>query len=130
MSNKFYTYKYTDCLSSSDLKNALHNIYNDFVVVPTDKATENITVVCKRFYASVIGRKSGSANDIIDKNIRDLKIKFGIDNNPIENHRLPYVYWVSKMHKKFIKARFKKSSPMSSSKPLTRTAKSNSLFGF
>ena len=27
-----------------------------------------------------------SANDIIDKNMRDLKIKFGIDNIPIENH--------------------------------------------
>ena len=26
------------------------------------------------------------ANDIIDKNIRDLNIKFGIDNIPIENH--------------------------------------------
>ena len=30
-----------------------------------------------------------SANDIIDKNIRDLKIKFAIDNIPIDNHRLP-----------------------------------------
>ena len=27
-----------------------------------------------------------SANDIIDGNIRDLKIKFGIDYIPIENH--------------------------------------------
>ena len=27
-----------------------------------------------------------SANDIIDENIRDLNIKFGIDNIPIENH--------------------------------------------
>ena len=27
-----------------------------------------------------------SANDIIDGNIRDLKIKFGIDNITIENH--------------------------------------------
>ena len=29
---------------------------------------------------------SVSANDIIDGNIRDLKIKFGIDYIPIENH--------------------------------------------
>ena len=32
LSNKLFTYKYTDCLSSSDLKNALRNMYNDFVV--------------------------------------------------------------------------------------------------
>ena len=30
-----------------------------------------------------------SANDIIDKNIRDLKTKLGIDHISIQNHRLP-----------------------------------------
>ena len=48
-----------------------------------------------------------SANDIIDKNMRDLKIIYGIDNIPIENHRLPYI-WMPKVHKNLIKARFKK----------------------
>ena len=87
----------------------------DFVVVPIDKATGNIPLVCKRFYASVITRElwlnnnsstdtyknAGglSANDIIDGNLRDLKIKFGIGNIPIENHRLPNMYWMPKMHK-------------------------------
>ena len=91
-----------DCLSSSDVEIALDNIHKDFVVVPIDKATGNIVLVCEIFYASVITRELGlnnnsstdtynnagalSANDIIDKNIRDLKIKFGIDNIPIENH--------------------------------------------
>ena len=45
-----------------------------------------------------------SANDIIDKNIIDLKIKFGIDNIPIENHPLPNMYWMPKMCKYPIKA--------------------------
>ena len=62
-----------------------------------------------------------SANDIIDGNIRDLKIKFGIDNIPIENHRLPNMYWIPKMHKNPIKARFIIASPKSSMKPLART---------
>ena len=62
-----------------------------------------------------------SANDIIDKNIRDLKIKFGIDNIPIEIHRLPNTYWMSKIHKNPIKARFIIASPKSSIKPLART---------
>ena len=77
-------------------------MHQDFVVNPIDKATGNIFLVCKRFYASVITSElelnnnsstdtynnSGglSANDIIDKNIRDLKSKLGIDNIPIENH--------------------------------------------
>ena len=91
LTNKLYTNKHRDCLSSPDVKNALDNIHKDFVVVPIDKATGNIALVCKRFYASVITRELGlnnnsstdtygnagglSANDIIDKNIRDLKIK-------------------------------------------------------
>ena len=126
-----------DCLSSPDVKNALDNIHKDFVVVPIDKATGNIALVCKRFYASVITRELGlnnnsstdtyknagglSANGIIDGNIRDLKIKFGIDNIPIENHRLSNMYCMPKMHKNPIKARFIIASPKSSIKPLART---------
>ena len=47
-----------------------------------------------------------SANDILDKNIRDWKIKFVIDRISIENDRLPNMYWMPKMHKNPIKARF------------------------
>ena len=105
LTNELYTNKHREWLSSPGVKNTLDNIHKDFIVVPIDKTTGNITLVLKRFCASVITRKlvlnnnsstdtynnacGLSANDIIDKNIRDLKIKFGIDNIPIENHRLP-----------------------------------------
>ena len=126
-----------DCLSSPDVKNALDNINKDFVVVPIDKATGNIALLSKRFYASVITGELGlnnntstdtynnsgglSANDIIDGNIRDLKIKFEIDNIPIENHQLPNIYWMPKMHKNPIKATVIIASPKFSIKPLART---------
>ena len=99
LTNKLYTNKRKDCLSSPDVINALDNIHKNFAVVPLDKATGDTALVYKRFYASDITRELGlsknssihtynntggfSANDIIDKNIRDLKIKFGIDNFPI-----------------------------------------------
>ena len=89
-------------------------IHKDFVVAPIDKATGNIALVCKRFYASVITRELGlnndsstdtyknagglSANDMIDGIVRDLKIKFGTDNIPFENHRLSYMYWMPKLN--------------------------------
>ena len=50
-----------------------------------------------------------------------MKIKFGIHNIAIENHRLPIMYWIPKMHKNPIKARFIIASPKSSIKPLART---------
>ena len=56
-----------------------------------------------------------SANDIIEKR-RNLKIKFGIDNIPIEIHRLPNLYWMPKIYKNPIKAIFIIASPKSSSK--------------
>ena len=87
-----------DIASSPDIKNNLHNIHKDFVVVP-DKTIGNIAFVCRRFYASVTTRELGFNNNsstnnagglyvnyIIDKNRRHLKIKFGFDNISIENH--------------------------------------------
>ena len=84
------------------------------MVIPIDKATDNIAFVCKRFDASVITRELGlnhnlstdtynnadglSANDTTDKNIRYLKIKFGIYNIPIEYHGLPNIYSMYRMH--------------------------------
>ena len=50
LTNKLYTNKSMDCLSFPDLKNALDNIHKDFVVVPIDRATGHIALVCKIFY--------------------------------------------------------------------------------
>ena len=102
LANNLFTNKHRDCLSSPDVKNTLHNIHKDIAVVPVEKATGNIALVCKRFYASVITRElilnknssadgynnvdGLSANDIIEKNIRDVGIKFGIGNIHIKNH--------------------------------------------
>ena len=73
-----------------------------------DKATGNIALVCEKIYATVVAKELGlnnnsstdtsnginnlSANDIFDKDIKDLHIKFGIDNIPIENCGLPDIY--------------------------------------
>ena len=65
-----------------------------------------------------------SANDIIDKNIRNLKIKFGIHNIPIKNDKLPNMCWMPKMHKKPIKDRFLIASPKSSIKTSASSIKS------
>ena len=55
--NKLYTNKRKDCLSSPDVINASDNIRTDFVVVLIEKATGNIPLVFKIFHASVITRE-------------------------------------------------------------------------
>ena len=44
-------------------KNTTDNINKDLVVVPIDKATGNIALVCKRFYASLVTRELGLNNN-------------------------------------------------------------------
>ena len=56
-----------------------------------------------------------SVNDFIDKYIRNLKIKFNI-----ENIRLHNMYWMPYINKKLIKTRFIITSPKSI-KPSART---------
>ena len=135
LANKLYAKKHRDCLSSPGVKNALDNIHKHFVVAAIDKATGNIAVACKRFFASVVTRELGLNNKsstdtnagglpadvIIDKNIRDVKSKLRIDNILVENHRLSNMYCMLKMHKNSFKARFILASVKSSIKNLTRT---------
>ena len=127
MTNKLYTNKH--CLSSQNVKNALHNIHKDLIIY--------ITLVLKRFYAAVITRELGfnntsstdtcnkagglSGNDITNKNKKDLKIKFGVDKILIENHQLPNMCCMPKMHKNPIKARFIVASLKSAINRLART---------
>ena len=136
LNNTLHKYKQSDALSSPDIRAALENVQKDFVVVPIDKATGNIALVCKRFYASVIAKELGLGNNnttdtynsrnntstdtIIKSNINDLKSKFGIDDVNIVNQCLPHMYWLPKMHKSPIKARFIIASPKSSIKPLSQ----------
>ena len=54
LAEDMHTCKHIDHLLSLDENNTLHDIYKDFVVVPINKATENITLICKIFHAFVI----------------------------------------------------------------------------
>ena len=62
LTNKLYTNKQRLPIISR-CKNTTDNINKDFVVVPIDKATGNIALVCKRFYASVVTRELGLNNN-------------------------------------------------------------------
>ena len=105
-----------------------------------NKATGNMLLFVKRFYASVIATELGLrnnsstdsyakikslfANHIINKNLSDLTTRFCIADILIENHQLPHMYWMLKLHKNPIKARFIIASSKSSIKSLSRTVTS------
>ena len=121
---------------SSDLVNKfLEDFHSKYVLVPADKAANNIIVVCKKFYYSVIVKELGLPGNNINSNSTYTKVKSDI-NKIIKNHveylgkidkvkpsekqeNLPKIYWTPKLHKNPIKSRFIAGSRMCTTKRLS-----------
>ena len=117
----------------------MKNSHSKYVIAPIDKATGNVSFVCKRFYAKVLidelGLNIGDHTNISDTYIRetnkdipsivnnhlsDLANKFSLDDFEENNKCLPQIYWLPKMHKQPIKARFIVAAPKCSVKMLSK----------
>ena len=129
----------TDChkdiLSDFNVKKSLIELYEKFVLTPIDKATGNVAIICKRFYAQTLIKEldmspSGiikqnhtykgetlKSSEIVKQHKNDLEkmFKIKVDN---DNECIPHMYWLPKMHKSPIKSRFIIAYPKSSIKPL------------
>ena len=79
--------KHSPVLSSNTCVKALTELHENFVIVPIDKAANNIALVCKRFYAQVLVAELGldgtntcqtyekvhlTANELIEKDCKNL----------------------------------------------------------
>ena len=82
----------------------LNKLHDNFVLVPADKATNNVIVVCKKYYLDVVIMELGSTStykkvnsdcmSVINR-LLDYMFKSGID--VCEQHkRLPSFYWLPK----------------------------------
>ena len=123
-------------LQDEDVQASLSELHSRFVVVPIDKAANNVAIICKRFYiqkllgeVGVPGNASPTyelsqkdPNDVINNNSL-LCEKFGL---PLEERMqtLPFMYWMPKMHYSPPRARFIIASSTCSTKPLSKVASS------
>ena len=121
-------------LQNQDVTSALADLHNKFVIVPIDKATNNIAIVCKRFYIQKLMSEVGvpgdtsptyklsenDPNNIVHDNSM-LCEKFG---RKMEDRQksLPFIYWVPKMHYNPPRFRFIVASSSCSTKPLSSIA--------
>ena len=82
-------------------------LHENFVIVPADKASNNYTFVCKKYYVSILIEELGlnslpgnptynltdfSASEVLD-NHKSVLTCFEIDPNEDELD-LPYIYWI------------------------------------
>ena len=106
-------YSYYSILSDVDVKRELEKLHKDFVLVPTDKAQNNVTIVCKKFYLEMIKKELTSVTfdkiDDTEENIIERHEKFMLKHGircDGDNRKLPYLYITPKQHKNPIGLRY------------------------
>lgn len=125
---------------SKDLaaKSCLSELQSKYVMVPIDKAANNVAFICKRFYAQVLLQELGltgpststytkithlTPTDIITQHQKELKTKFNISVDQKMLY-LPDIYWLPKLHKKPVKFRFIIASKRCTTKILNKNMSS------
>ena len=124
-----------EVLKTDNCLKALEDLHQQFVIAPIDKASGNVSFICKRFYADVLAKELGLIGSggcttyeridrikdgIIEKDCSSLLKKFKLPV-PEESKKLPHIYWLPKLHKNPIKFRFIVAAPNCSIKPLGQT---------
>ena len=110
----------------------LADLHDRFVIVPADKASNNVVFICKTYYYSCLQKELIDNNDVdsstyqrtdftkeeILVNHRSVLTSFGV-NTQDANVDLPSLYWIPKLHKDPYKQRFIAGSAKCSTKPLS-----------
>jgi len=130
--------KHHSILKLQPTKECLSDLHSKYVMVPIDKAANNIAFVCKRFYALVLLEELGligsttstytildqlSPDNVIKQHITELKQKFNITVED-KMSTLPDIYWIPKLHKNPVKFRFIIASKHCTTKTLSKNVSS------
>ena len=97
------------------LKQGIQEFHRKHVLVPADKAANNVVVVCRLHYINTLkqeldGTRAYLETDtdevsVVNAHINDLPVMFSVCVNEGQN-KLPTMYWLPKLHKRPYKARF------------------------
>ena len=125
-------------LDDKKVKNFLKSFHEKFVITPTDKAGNNFSIVCKKYYIicllkelnilkdseekkkteSTYVRLKTKPEDIVKRRVKYME-KHNIDLDESQL-KLPFLYWIPKMHKIPSKQRYIAASHSCSTKPLSK----------
>ena len=124
-------------LKQPEVEQYLEEIHKKFVLVPIDKAANNVAIICKRYYVEVILKEIGmmdSQSSTTYCRSEKLKDEIIYDNLTVSKKLsltitekdtvLPIMYWTPKMHKTPSGQRFIIASKHCSTKPLSKAVSS------
>ena len=97
------------------LKQGIQEFHRKYVLVPADKAANNVVVVCRLHYVNTLkqeldGTRAYLETDtdevsVVNAHLNDLPVKFSVCVYEGQD-KLPTMYWLPKLHKRPYKARF------------------------
>ena len=97
------------------MKQGIQEFHRKYVLVPADKAANNVVVVCRLHYVNTLkqefdGTRAYLETDtdeisVVNAQLNDLPVKFCVCVNEGQD-KLPTMYWLPKLHKRPYKARF------------------------
>jgi hypothetical protein len=118
-----------------DIKMRLRALHKHFVMVPVDKAANNVAVICRKYYTQQLVReleKKDGAYELVTQDQTEQTIltshatflkPYGMQA-PLKCNTLPYLYWLPKLHKTPVSSRYIAGSSKCST---TRLSKNLSL---
>ena len=95
-------YRFNQVMKQSEVKKELTQLKQDFVMVPVDKASKNISFICKSYYMNILANEIENSDtfqeisDNKDQFLNNLKSRFQGD---LHNDKIPFLYATAKMHK-------------------------------
>ena len=97
------------------LKQGIQEFHRKYVLVPADKAANNVVVVCRLHYVNTLGRELDGTRaylgtdadevSVVNAHLSNLPVKFSVCVSEGQGG-LPTVCWLPKLHKRPCKARF------------------------
>ena len=106
---------FNNVLSKPNVKNYLATLHDKYVFVPVDKAANNVSIICKKYYLQVLSNEvqntptfapyNSSVEEIIKMHESVIQGEYNIDITD-EHKSLPYIYWLPKFHKEVVGFRF------------------------
>ena len=100
-------------LDPLDVKDTLHKLHANYVLVSADKAANNVIIVCKKYYIDTLVKELGISNvninnptyipiddsfETIMKSHNQFITSVGLEISE-KDQNLPYLYWTPKLHK-------------------------------
>ena len=121
-------------LNNTEVKAHLEELHSKYVIVPIDKAANNISIICKKFYIEVLLKEVGvlgspnstyalvtdkTASQVIEENV-EYSERQGFKIEEDREKSLPIIYWTPKFHKTPIAPRCIVASKLCSTKQVAQ----------